>query len=237
MFGYQHRLTRLVVTTLVVLISACGSSSTAIIEVTRVVPQTVVVTQVVERVVTATSEKFRPAVTLLPTQTEPSMPIAVPAITPTPWILPEGFAADVYLPPLPLSGQGAVTFTACPNPAGLEVFAGFPVETAIELINNLRSGDLQKMRRATDPALWSSLPPGQQETQDVTNTWFDGGVLPASESAYAEMLNGQCGAEVVRLSWWAKVCPGPCQPGGSESLKDDYFFFWRNGVALIWLVL
>ena len=237
MFSYKPGFARIGVVAVMIITSACAAPAPQVIEVTRVVLQTVVVTQIVERIVTATSEPLQPTVTLLPTQTESSILSLTPAITLTPWILPEGFAADVYPPPLPLSGQAAVTFTACPNPIGLEEFAGFPVETAIDLVNNLRSGDLQKMRRATDPALWFSLHPSKQETQEVTKAWFDGRVFPASGSAYAEMLSGQCGAEVVRLSWWAKVCPGPCQPGGSESLKDDYFFFWRNGVALIWLVL
>ncbi len=236
MSGYKQNNAIFILAAFAMLLNTCGVSERQTVEVTRVVPQTVVVTQIVERLITATAEPPQPKDTTQTTQTEPAMPDLSPDLTSTPWILPEGFEADVYLPPMPPAGEGAVTFPYCPNPAGLEEFTGFPVETALELINNLHSGDLEKMRRATDPALWQSLQNGIPEIGEVTKDWLDGEIFPASESPYAEVLSAQCGAEVVRLSWSAIVCPGPCQPGGSESLKDDYFFLWRNGVALIWLI-
>jgi Tol biopolymer transport system component len=189
-----------------------------------------------------------PTMIPLPTKTEALAPTSTekPTLAPSPlpparltsivWFLPEGFEANVYLPPLPLSGQGVASLTNCPNPLGLEEFAGFPVETAIDLINNLNSGDMEQMRRASDPAMWSMLQADQAKVQNVTESWFDGMVFRADASPYAEMLSAVCGEDVVRLSWSATICRGPCQTGGSESLKDHYFFFWRNGRALIWLV-
>jgi hypothetical protein len=151
--------------------------------------------------------------------------------------LPEGFEASVYLPPVPLSGDGAVTFAACPNPSGLEEFEGFPKETAVDLINNLRSGDAIRMQHATDPALWSLLDQFGTTPEPITLDWLDGKVQRATQSPYADMLTNQCGSEVVRLSWWVAVCPGSCHLNAAEALKSHYFLFWRNGIALIWLVL
>jgi hypothetical protein len=167
----------------------------------------------------------------------PTITPSPPAPDRTPWALPAGFSADVYLPPVPISGQGAVTFGSCPDPDGLEEMAGFPKETAIDLINNLWSGDGTTARLAADPALWPLADQPREPREKIALDWFDGRVQPAARSAYADMLAAQCGETVVSFSWTATICPGPCATNTSESLKEDYFMFWRRDTALIWAVI
>ena len=62
------------VLSVVIFISGCSSPTPQPLEVTRIVPQTVIVTQIVERVITATPEPATPTPTLTPT----------PEVTPTP---------------------------------------------------------------------------------------------------------------------------------------------------------
>jgi hypothetical protein len=156
--------------------------------------------------------------------------------TPVPFALPEGFDAEAYLPPVPLAGEGAVTFVACPNPNGLEDMAGFPTESAIDLINNFSSGDVMRMQTATDPSLWPLLSRVRPRSESVTDAWFDGAVRPAVESPYTELLASQCGETVVQHSWWAIVCPGPCKASQGEAVKSHYFFIARR-LLLLWLYL
>ena len=89
---------------------------------------------------------------------------------------------------------------------------------------------------ATDPSLWPLLSQIRPQSEPVTKKWFDGKIRPASESPYADMLTAQCGEAVVRYSWWAVVCPGPCKPGGPEAAKSHYFFIARR-LLLLWLYL
>jgi hypothetical protein len=46
---------------------------------------------------------------------------------------------------------------------------------------------------------------------------------PATESAYFEVVAAVCGAEVLELSWFVRVCSVPCAEETSASLPIDYF--------------
>jgi hypothetical protein len=175
------------------------------------------------------------APTISPTSVDTKTP--TPEITVNPDSSPtsEVFPTEIYPGPVPRTGAGGVPFEWCPNPAGVEHFAGFPIETAIDLINNLHSGDLQKERQATDPAAWPMLDQYAYGTDQLDASWFDGAIQPGLKSPYAQMLAAQCGQDVINQSWTARICPGPCSANTSESLKADYFFLWR-GNALIWMV-
>jgi hypothetical protein len=166
-----------------------------------------------------------PNITPLPSSTPPAAPSPTPELFPT----------EIYPDPVPRSGEGAVFFDLCPNPAGIEDFAGFPIETAIDLVNLLHSGDRQEQMKATDAALWPTLDTYADGSQQIDGYWFDGKVERAVNSPYAATLAGQCGQQTIDQSWTARVCPGPCSQSTSESLKEDYFFLWR-GYALIWMV-
>jgi len=41
-----------------------------------------------------------------------------------------------------------------PNPVGIKDLAGFPIEAAIDFINNLHTGEIQEERQVTDPVVW-----------------------------------------------------------------------------------
>lgn len=139
---------------------------------------------------------------------------------------------DIYLPPLPLQFGAWPATGGCPNPQGLEDFAGFLPESATEVLQFVATGTQEAELQWTDPAYWSVMIfpfKGKAITQD----WIRKPTR-VSESPYAQLVTAQCGEETMKLSWWVQVCPGSCQSSGiSEALMTNTFWINRKQ-WLIW---
>jgi hypothetical protein len=164
----------------------------------------------------------------------PELPTATPSLQAL--ALQAGFDPAVYPPAVPTSGQAATFLKACPDPSRLEDIADLPLETALERVDDLRSDDLLTMMAASDPSWWDFLSSGVPDGGMVTAEWADTPLFPARQSPYAANIANQCGDDLLAKSWSLRICPGPCAPGGPESLKADYFFLKRNGIVLIWMI-
>ncbi|HEV8633628.1 MAG TPA: hypothetical protein VG370_05215 [Chloroflexota bacterium] len=102
------------------------------------------------------------------------------------------------------------------------------------MLSDLGSADLDRSRRASDPAFWSvsrgwptTWPRERLGTpQPVTNA-----------SPYADLLANACGKEIMERSWWVTLCPGPCQDPAvarAAALTGYLFLVKRNGHWLVW---
>jgi hypothetical protein len=175
-----------------------------------------------------------PTPTETPTPTATPTPIGIP--TQTPWMSPPGFPADIYPPPLPVA-EGVVWWVGqgCPNPAGLEKADHLPPEAVLELLAGLGSGDLDTMRRVSDPAFWPLLEPGGWRQEPWPQEWVV--AKPVAASPHAEFIANACGEEIMEHSWWVKLCPGPCQDPNvarAASLTGHLYLIKRKGHWLLW---
>lgn len=167
------------------------------------------------------------ATTLPPTATMPP-----PSDTPPPATVT--LPADVYPPALPVSSK--VTWSVsqgCPNPAGLQKASTLSVDVALDVLNQLLSGDLDKMRQVTDQAYWPLLTAGEGRTEPLPRDWISV-PQPARDSPYADLIANACGQDILDKSWWVKSCAGPCKDVRSESLIGHFFFIQRAGHWLVW---
>ncbi|MDD5371657.1 MAG: response regulator transcription factor [Anaerolineaceae bacterium] len=141
---------------------------------------------------------------------------------------------DIYLPPLPLQFGAWPATGGCPNPQGLEDFAGFLPESAAEELQFIAVGTDEALRQWTDPAYWTVLInpfKGKPITQDWIKT-----ITRVSKSPYAQLVTAQCGEDTMNLSWWVQVCPGSCKTfGSSEALMTNTFWINRKQ-WLIWAI-
>jgi hypothetical protein len=91
------------------------------------------------------------------------------------------------------------------------------------------------MKLVSDQALWSTLhaaPGGRPISKELI-----GNLEPAAQSPYATLIANACGKETLDRSWWAQLCPGPCNDprvARSASLMGHAYFVRRNGHWLIW---
>jgi hypothetical protein len=192
---------------------------------------------------TATPTPVIPTVTLTPVyptkDIKPPHREPRPTATPTPWMPPPGFLADIYPLPLPVA-EGVVWWVGqgCPNPTGLEKADHLPLEAVLEVLTGLGSGDLDIMRRVSDPAFWPLLEPGGWRQEPWPRDWVEV-PQPASASPHAEFIANACGEEILERSWWVKLCPGPCQDPNvarAASLTGHFYLIKRKGHWLVWAV-
>lgn len=157
--------------------------------------------------------------------------------TQTPWVLPPGFADTTYPSPLPVAPGVVLSLSGgCPNPAGIEQVNQVSLNSILQILGSLGSGDLNTMRHASDPAYWSTLQTTQWRRDPWPRDWI-GTPQPASRSPYADLLTNACGKPIVETSWWVKLCPGPCQDpkvAAAESLTGHLFIIKRQGTPLAW---
>ncbi len=158
-------------------------------------------------------------------------------ITPTPTELK--YPEDIYKPPLPLQFGSWPATSGCPNHEGLQESDLDSTAAIFRASELLFTGVSLREKAVSDPALWPLLPfPSRTDTtglKQFDETWIDT-IRKADETEFAQLILNQCGEEVARLTWVAKICPGPCAQNASESLKDDLFFINRAGMWLIWAV-
>lgn len=157
-------------------------------------------------------------------------------LTPTPTELE--YPEEIYRPPLPLQFGAWPATTGCPNPEGLQESELDSIIVTTSARELLFTGVILREKSVSDPALWPLLPFANRTDssgQGFDETWIDS-IRKANETAYAQLVHNQCGEELARFTWVAKICPGPCAQNASESLKDDLFFINRAGMWLIWAV-
>ncbi len=162
--------------------------------------------------------------------------IASSTLTVTPFIAPLGFSTDIYPSPSPVAEGIVLGLSAgCPNSTGLEKATQLSFDTALDVLKNWLSGDLDRMRHATDPAYWPLLNP--EGSKRLLRSEELGVPQPANASPYAELIANGCGKQIMGLSWWVTICPGPCQdPAVSRnpSLIGHIYLIERKGHWLVW---
>jgi hypothetical protein len=160
----------------------------------------------------------------------------VPINTSAPWTPPPGFPEEIYKAPLPLKGGAWPATSGCPDPEELEEMPLLLSETAVTLMQGLSSGNLDRMREVSDPALWPLLNPEGAAKEPITADWI-GKIQLVSDTPFAGLVSAQCGENTMQMSWWFEFCPGPCGgSSGSEALNSQVFVISRNGQWLIWAV-
>lgn len=169
-----------------------------------------------------------PTQTPLHTTTEVPAPTQTPAQTSSPFSISTptlSYPPNVYPSPKPfLQPVNGITTSGCPDLAGLENATQLPAETALQLINALRSGDLDAFKKASDPTYWPA--PSTMLTPREVVLLTELQVNPASQSPYDGLIRTGCGQRTLDLSWWVQV--------GTGALGEHYFMIHRVGHWLIW---
>lgn len=129
---------------------------------------------------------------------------------------------------LPTSGGSA----GCPDAAGIQ--GGYPLSKpeALDILNFLATGDDVERHSVTDPALWPILDSGFPAASPFSMDMLTD-PKPASASPHAEELAALCGEDIVDISWWVRVCVGPCDLEASLD-ERHYYFLRRTDQWLLW---
>ncbi len=164
-----------------------------------------------------------------------------PPLVPTPSVIaperPEALAAALYPSPQPVLGDGPIGLVACPSASGLQTVATLDPQVAITAINAVDSGDALQMRTASDPAWWPQLIESATAPEAITADWLERGApQPALNGPESSDLSSACGADLVAISWWAAVCPGPCLDAAADVPRQHYYFLIRGGRLLVWYI-
>jgi hypothetical protein len=142
--------------------------------------------------------------------------------------------AEAYPAPYPTLSQGGAILAGCPNPAGLQELPGVTEETAVALLTDFRSGDIDRARDVSDPGIWPIIPDLPPSPVQPEVAWLDGSPYPASHSPYAEAIANQCGEPLLKMSWAFTICDPACNVSHSQSLEEEYFVLSRADHLLIW---
>ena len=175
------------------------------------------------------------ALTLVTVDVRSSTPM--PNSTPTP--TSAAFPTDIYPPPVAVAPGIIISpmGTGCPNPDGLEKADQLPRTAVNEVFRSLASGDVDTMRRVTDPAYWPFLRDMGIGTPRPFSEDALSDAQPASESPCAGLIGNACRSKTLELSWWVKSCPGPCTDpdvARSASLMGNFYLIQRRGHWLAW---
>jgi hypothetical protein len=142
--------------------------------------------------------------------------------------------AEAYPAPYPTLSPGGAILAGCPNPAGLQELPGVTEETAVALLTDFRSGDIDRARDVSDPGIWPIIPDLPPSPVQPEVAWLDGSPYPASHSPYAEAIANQCGEPLLKMSWAFTICDPACNVSHSQSLEEEYFVLSRADHLLIW---
>ncbi len=135
------------------------------------------------------------------------------------------FPLDVYPSALSfLNPVNGITTKGCPDLINVKTESELPGDTAMQLINALRSGDLQSYKLASDQSYW----PSDQETLVAREnvSAVDIQAHPAIQTPYDGLIRTGCGQKTLDLSWWVEV--------GTGALGEHYFLINRSGYWLVW---
>jgi DNA-binding CsgD family transcriptional regulator len=172
---------------------------------------------------------------IIPTSTLISENILTPTITLLPTIISPQFPGEnIYLPPSPLKFGAWPATAGCPNPEGLEDYAGLLPEIALDTLQHFASSIKETKMQWSDPAYWPVLI-NPFDDQTITQDWIKE-ITPVSESTYAQLVTSQCGEEIMKLSWLVQVCPGPCQSSDGALAIISNVFMINRMQWLIWAI-
>jgi DNA-binding CsgD family transcriptional regulator len=141
---------------------------------------------------------------------------------------------NIYLPPLPLQFGAWPATAGCPNPEGLQDFAGLLPESALDVVQHFAVGTREAEMQWSDSAYWPVLI-NPFEGQNITQDWIKD-ITPVSKSTYAQLVTSQCGEETMKLSWLVQVCPGPCQSSDGALAIISNVFMINRMQWLIWAI-
>jgi hypothetical protein len=127
--------------------------------------------------------------------------------------------------PLPfLQPVNGITTSGCPDLTDVKAQTELPVDTALQLINALRSGDINAFEAASDQSYWPSSQTVLSPRENAIAA--DIQVHPAIQTPYDGLIRTGCGQETLDLSWWVEV--------GTGALGEHYFLIDRSGNWLVW---
>jgi DNA-binding CsgD family transcriptional regulator len=149
-------------------------------------------------------------------------------------ISPQFPGQNVYLPPSPLKFGAWPATAGCPNPEGLEDYAGLLPEIALDVLQHFASDIQETEMQWSDPAYWPVLI-NPFSGQTVAQDWIKE-ITPVSKSTYAQLVTSQCGEEIMKLSWLVQVCPGPCQSSDGALAIISNVFMINRMQWLIWAI-
>jgi hypothetical protein len=156
----------------------------------------------------------------IPQPTLASTPLSTSSLTPVP-----NYPADIYPSPLPfLQPVNGITASGCPDLTDVKAQTELPVDTALQLINALRSGDMDTYKQVSDQTYWPA--PQTVLTSHESVNPADIQVHPAIDTPYDGLIRTGCGQETLDLSWWVEV--------GTGALGEHYFLINRSGTWLVW---
>jgi hypothetical protein len=156
----------------------------------------------------------------IPRPTSASTTLSTPSFTPVP-----NFPRDIYPSPLPfLQPVNGISTRGCPDLTNVDVQSELPVDTALKLINALRSGDLDIFKQASDQSYWPAPQTVLSSRENVNPS--DIQVHPAVQTPYDGLIRTGCAQKTLDLSWWVEV--------GTGALGEHYFLINRSGNWLVW---
>jgi hypothetical protein len=131
----------------------------------------------------------------------------------------------IHPSPLPfLQPVNGITASGCPDLTDVKVQTELPVDTALQLINALRSGDINAFEAASDRSYWPSSDTVLSPRENAIAA--DIQVHPAIQTPYDGIIRTGCGQETLDLTWWVEV--------GTGALGEHYFLINRYGNWLVW---
>jgi hypothetical protein len=154
------------------------------------------------------------------TQKLMTSPLITSSVTPS-----TDFPASIYPPPKPfLKPVNGITTNGCPDLADVGTKTDLPSDTVIELIDALRSGDLEIFKKASDQTYWPAPQVVLTNRENVNPTEIQ--IHPAIQTPYDGLIRTGCGQETLDLSWWVDV--------GTGALGEHYFLINRSDTWLVW---
>ncbi len=131
----------------------------------------------------------------------------------------------IHPSPLPfLQPVNGITASGCPDLTDVKAQDELPLDTALQLINALRSGDINAFEAASDQSYWPSSQTVLSPRENAIAA--DIQVHPAIQTPYDGIIRTGCGQETLDLSWWVEV--------GTGALGEHYFLINRDGNWLVW---
>ncbi len=123
-----------------------------------------------------------------------------------------------------LQPVNGITASGCPDLTDVKAQTELPIDTALQLINALRSGDIRAFEAASDQTYWPSPQTVLSPRENAIAA--DIQVHPAIQTPYDGIIRTGCGQETLDLSWWVEV--------GTGALGEHYFLINRDGNWLVW---
>lgn len=170
-------------------------------------------------------------------------PLAQEALTPT--SIPTGpaptrtpdpdFPAEIYPAPLPFQNPvNGLIANGCPDLDGVQRGEYPSMDTVIDVLAQLGSGDWQQFRQASDQAYWPLTVPALSVVKLPRPEELQ--ISPAATSSYSGLIENGCGQQTLDLSWYVRRCVEDCSnPQRFIALDTHFYLINRKGHWLVWV--